>query len=212
MVSRFTCTTYMINFATERITKQFNIFLVNNVKDIFDLLTNDDCSVCIKIVGVNNKEEVTISTLMRDTKSFRKRRSNDGLFNEPFLWYENTAFKNILSNDIADTYFVCDDLSAEQSYVNLNSNWKKSYNATLVAPFRIDVSDSFYEEGACSNITGFLCIDNHKGNFNNEPSIETVASIVDSLYQYFNVSGDLTLLATDRIREDNMKKSKKITQ
>jgi len=191
-----------------RITKQFNMYLVNNIKDIFDFLTDDSCSVCIKIIGINDKSEVIVSTLMRDTKSFRERKSKDGLFNEPFLWYENTAFKLILSNDTADSYYVSDNLSKEQSYTNLNNNWRRFYNATLVAPLRINLNDSKFGEDQFLNVIGFVCIDNKKGNFDTRASIEVMASIADSLYQYFNLTGELTDLATTRIRTANTKKTK----
>lgn len=193
-----------------RISKQFYIYLANNIKDIFDLITGDICSVCIKIIGSNEKDEVVISTLMRDTRSFRERKSKDSLFNEPFLWYENTAFKLILSNDTADTYYASDNLNLEQSYINANNNWANFYNATLVAPIRINLDDSRYEKDLYSNVIGFVCVDNQIGRFNNRASIETMASIVDSLYQYFNLAANATKLATDRIRESKSK-SRKLT-
>jgi len=186
-----------------RITKQFNIYLVNNVKDIFDYLTQDNCSVCIKIIDISEDDEFIVSTLMRDTRSFRERKANDGLYNEPFPWYENTAFKKILGNNVPDSFYVSDDLKNEQSYVNINCNWKNFYNATLVAPIRLNLSDLNHEEDMDANVIGFLCIDNFKGGFTSKASIEIMASIADSLYQYFNTTAKLLDQATLRIQESN---------
>lgn len=191
-----------------RITRQFNLYLVNNIKDIFDSLTGDTCSACIKIIDINDDDEFVVQTLMRDTKSFRERKSNDGLLNAPFPWYENTAFKMILSNEMSDSYYVCDDLRKEQTYINLNKNWNKFYNATLVAPIRIHLSDSNFDEDIDSNVIGFICVDNKKGGFDSQSSIESMASIADSLFTYFNVSGRLLDQATTRLKEENMRKAK----
>ena len=192
-----------------RISKSFNMYIVNNIKDLFDKLTNDNCSVSLKMInGWVDDNDPIISTLIRDSRSYRERYSNDSLSNDPFLWHENTAFKNILSRARSDKFYVSDNLKDESGYVNINSNWKKYYNATLVIPIRLslgDDSDSELDE----SIIGFICVDNFCGRLDNSATKDLLASICDSLYLYFTYNMDFMELVKDRNEEHNRAKEAK---
>ena len=49
--------------------QKYLIFLVSNIKEIFDLLTGDQCAVCIKIIISNEQPELsTVKTQYRDIR------------------------------------------------------------------------------------------------------------------------------------------------
>ena len=177
-----------------RINKSLGIYIVNNIKDLFDILTRDNCSVAIKLLeGVENKDDKQVSTFIRDTRSYRDR---NGRSLKEFLWYENSAFRCILTGEGSTSYFACDDLAGETGYINTNQFWQGYYNATLVAPIRLGNVKS-YETKLDDSIIGFICIDNFKGNLNNRTSIELISGLVDSLYLYFYYHDKLISLITD---------------
>lgn len=168
-----------------RITKLYNLYVANNIKDLFDKLTGSNCSVAIKMInGFVDDNDPIISTLIRDTRSYRLRRANDSLDNTGFLWHENTAFRNIMKCNNPAKYYASDELSNEKGYVNINSNWNKFYNATLVYPIRLGFRQD-YQAQLDKSIIGFICVDNVDGNLNNNACIDALAAIAESLYLYF---------------------------
>jgi hypothetical protein len=181
-----------------RTNELFYLFLIDNIKRIFDLLTEDKCSVCIKILEENVyeldnsicKNDIMLRTFMRDSGSYIERKSSDNSFQE-YPYYENTAFKTILSPDNNESYYVSDSLSEETTYVNINNNWNKYYNATLVCPIRIELLDDEEALNTEYSVLGFICIDNRKGGFANRIAIQTLAGISDSLYNHFLLFNEL---------------------
>ncbi len=172
--------------SVRRKNELFHLFVVNNVRDVFNVISKDECSVCIKILAlddIDNKgssQDILVRTYMRDTNSYRSRkRSDDKIFE--YSYYENTAFKEILSADNDSSYYVSDDLLSENTYVNLNVNWKKSYNATLVAPIRYALGQPATDYA----VLGFVCIDNKKGGLSDGYCIDFLASVSDLLYSHF---------------------------
>jgi len=169
-----------------RTNHQFYLFAIDNIKSMFDLLTGDRCSVCIKILDQSDpSSNITVKTFMRDSGSYRERKSSDKFICE-YPYYENTAFKLILSNT-PDRYYVSNNLISETTYINANSSWNKFYNATLVCPIRLEVIDEEERENSEYSVLGFICIDNFKGGFNNKKSIHLLASVADSLYNHFSL-------------------------
>jgi len=175
----------------ERTNEMFYLFLINNIKTIFDILTEDKCSVCIKILDEGESDnDIMVRTFMRDSGSYRERKSSDKSIYE-YPYYENTAFKTILAPETPDSYYASDDLASERSYINMNSNWGRYYNATLVCPIRLEMvgeQESAFNE---YSVLGFVCIDNMKGGLNNRASIQLLAAIVDSLYNHFLLFNEL---------------------
>lgn len=168
----------------ERTNEMFLLFLVDNIKNMMDILTGDKCSVCIKILAVDDspKEEIMVRTLMRDSSSYRERKSSDhSLYEYPY--YENSAFKTILSKS-PDNYYVSDCLNDEKTYINANGNWRKYYNATLVCPIRIKLIEEEQSQLDDYSVLGFICVDNVTGRLSQRTCVQLLASISDSLFNH----------------------------
>lgn len=174
-----------------RTNEMFYLFIVDNIKRIFDILTNDKCSVCIKLLEEGEHEsEIMVRTFMRDSGSYRERKSSDKAIYE-YPYYENTAFKTILSPETPDGYYASDDLMSERTYLNMNPSWNNYYNSTLVCPIRIELIDDADSEYRAYSILGFICVDNQRGGMNNRIAIQTLAGIADSLYNHFLLYNEL---------------------
>jgi hypothetical protein len=161
--------------------EKYTLFMVNNIKEIFDLLTNEKCNICIKFIISNseNPKELLVKTWLRDSISYRERSEIDRkLPNYPCN--ENTAFKRIISDEYSESYFLSNDLLNERGYINLNPNWQNSYNACLVVPIRIALSENEY------SIVGFICVDNTRGGFD-KPGFNILASFADSCFNLFYI-------------------------
>lgn len=176
----------------ERANELFYLFVVNNLKTAFDSLTKDRCSVCIKLLdeGRKNNGSIMVRTFIRDSASYSGRRSSDKSICE-YPYYENTAFKSILSPDSPNSIYVSDDLLSEKTYINLNPNWNNYYNATLVCPIRISLIPE--KEMAINeySVVGFICIDNMKGRLDNEICTQLLSSVSDGLYNHFLLFNEL---------------------
>lgn len=160
-------------------SKEYFLFLLSNIKELFDVITKDECSVCIKMII----DENNIKTLYRDPVSFRTRSLIDNKLSI-FPISSNTAFEKILDN-FSESYYISNDLSAEESYKNINSQWKKNYNAVLVVPVRIPIDKEKFL------VYGFLCVDNINGGFD-QGSINLLSSIGDLLFNLFDAMGSLS--------------------
>lgn len=165
-----------------RTNEMFYLFVVNNVKNIMDILTGDKCSVCIKVLEENDSGIVMVRTFMRDSSSYRERKLGDQGFGS-YPYYENTAFKLILSNSPVSIYFS-DDLSKEPTYVNSNSNWRHLYNSTLVCPIRMELISAQESDKTEYSTLGFLCIDNKRGGLGKRACVQVAAAISDSLFNH----------------------------
>jgi len=150
--------------------------MVANIKEVFDILTKNDCSVSIKLIDNN-----LIRTLCRDAISERTRSAIDRQLPQ-YKYDMNTAFKTILDEKTEKSYYISNDLKAEKCYNNANSNWNSYYNACLVAPIRYISIERGDEKSA---VIGFICIDNKKGGFN-EVGKDALASFADHCFHLFN--------------------------
>jgi hypothetical protein len=158
----------------------FITFAIANIKEIFDILTHDECCVCLKLVNVDDEDDYYyVETLKRDAISNRERSSIDMEMNS-YRAVKNTAFKNILDEDCPDSYFISNDLGSEKGYLNANRNWQIQYNATLVVPIRLR-----HDEEGCYSVMGFLCVDNFAGGFD-EVCVNTLSAFADLLYDLFD--------------------------
>lgn len=154
--------------------QKYLIYLLGNIKEIFDLLTADQCAVCVKIIISNEQPELsTVKTQYRDSISFRERKSTDKNL-QSFPYYENTAFKLIIQDPYKNPFFLSNDLRNEKGYNNKNPNWNKYYNASLVVPISIPLS-----KDQDRIILGFICIDNQKGGFDDVVCRNILSSIAD---------------------------------
>jgi len=168
--------------------EKFILFLLDNVKEIFDVITADQCSVCIKLIIPNkdNPEQTFVKTHHRDSISFRERRKSDAALKD-YPYYENTAFKKIIRKEYSNTFYVCNNLKEEKSYTNLNPEWSDYYNATLVVPISLPIQG---ESNQSIIMIGFLCVDNMKGNFDDKVAGNILAAIADLTFLIYKSFDD----------------------
>lgn len=163
--------------------QKFLLFSLSNIKEAFDILTHDECSVCIKLI-INDNE---VKTYARDPVSYRERHDAD-LKLTTFPIRGNTAFDNITNPCHPDSTYISNDLSKEAIYINKNPNWNKCYNACIVVPIRILNSNASVPE---YRIIGFLCVDNLRGGFDRQICLNILASFGDLYYNLFEAFGTL---------------------
>ena len=186
---------------TETKFREYMIFFLNNVKEVFDVVTRDQCSVCIKLIEPNetNTEQSYITTHSRDAISYRERSTIDKDL-EKYPYYENMAFNRLLNKKYADKYYICNDLQNERPYTNINPNWKKYYNACLVVPISLPYKDIDGKKKRI--IIGFLCVDNLKGGFDELVAHDLLAAIADLQFIVFSLFDDLKTLFDKTQREE----------
>lgn len=173
--------------------EKFIHYMVTNIKQVFDVLTNDSCAVSIKILD----KELIVRTYVRDHISYRERSEIDRHLPK-YNCQQNTAFKNILDPYCHDSYYLCNDLKQERErgyYDNANPNWPKYYNACLVVPVRLITKYDHEEE---SNVVGFICVDNHKGGFDKNTGLNVLASFGDLCFHLFDLFNELANNAENR--------------
>lgn len=98
--------------------EKFIHYMVTNIKQVFDVLTNDSCAISIKILD----KELIVRTYVRDHISYRERSEIDRHLPK-YNCQQNTAFKNILDPYCHDSYYLCNDLKQERErgyYDNAN--------------------------------------------------------------------------------------------
>jgi len=161
------------NFENRRTSfRMFIVYMLSNIKEVFDILTFDEVSVCIKIL-YKEEEKFFVKTFMRDNISYRERSDTEKFLPE-YPYYENTAFKNIMDIHCPDSHYLCNDLNKEKGYSNINKKWRKYYNACLVVPIRLIIGKH------SSNVIGFICVDNFEGKFDDRIAVDILASFGDN--------------------------------
>ena len=173
---------------TDMINK-FDYFLINiitNLQSYFSQITDDNCSITIKLLNYNDSstddDDIFIKTYFRDPVNFKKRRETDSIQSHCGI-FDNTAFSIIMDPAYKNIYFAEDnltDLYKRHQYKNPNSEWHKYYNSSLVVPISIVT-------GANERIIlGFLSVDNFKGGLAHNSNREYLFFIADLLYLAFN--------------------------
>lgn len=158
-----------------RTLKEFLVYMMANVKEIFDITTGDSCAVCVKVLQRND-----VRTLVRDSISERRRSQADGV--KVFDYRRNTAFRYILDEKFKDSFYLSNNMKIEKVYENANPYWRELYNSTLVVPIRIVTN----EETHVARVIGFICVDNFKGGFT-RTSIDLLASFADLLFHMWHL-------------------------
>ena len=156
--------------------------LVERTRAIFETMIKERCAVCIKSIfeldGTENElraldagpGRVFVHTLLRDRESHHNRRGSNPAY---YSVKDNTAFEQILDRKEPNNYFIENNLEAlaqRNGYRNSNPNWRKFYNATLVAPVYVLNPD----DGTERNAIGFLCVDTKRGIFNEDVHVSTL--------------------------------------
>ncbi|WP_300912055.1 hypothetical protein [Bacteroides acidifaciens] len=159
--------------------KNFMTFFMSNVKNVFDALTDDDCSVHISIIC--DDDPAYVVTLFRDPTSYTERTNVDLKY--PRYRIESfTPYKYIMNKRAIEPTFLCNDCSNYDNYCDRNDNWKQFYNACVSVPIRVRINKS--ED--LHNQIGFITVDNYKGFKNNEQlAINELKSFADSIFMIF---------------------------
>lgn len=178
--------------------EKFILYLVNNIKELFDIITRGKCNVCLKLIipDHENPTSAFVKTFMRDSISYRERSAIDMQIPK-FRYHENTAFKRIMEDEYPDSFYLSNDLLNEREkkeYINLNPNWYKLYNACLVVPIRI-FKEKIDETKSKYYMIGFICVDNFHGGFDDSVAFNILASYADSIFHLFVTFNDLTRLS-----------------
>ncbi|HAH09858.1 MAG TPA: hypothetical protein DCL54_11375 [Alphaproteobacteria bacterium] len=189
----------------------FNIYFLDNTKFLFETLTGESCSVCLKFLDVPDSapsgraelnegtlRELRVRTFMRDSSSVRARRETD-LRIDSIPARGNTAFDTILNGESQDNFYLCNDLVSDKRYINANMRWKEFYNATLVVPVRIERENGY-------TVIGFLCIDSKIARFDQERCLEMASAIADLYYTIvhsFVKFLEMVILVSDTEEADN---------
>lgn len=196
----------------EKSFQLFMLYVLDNIKTTYDILSEDECSVCIKMIlvgknkknievtGDNNLRDVYIRTYMRDSFSYRQRNFIDERV-PTFPYHENTAFQLILEKRYPDSFFLSNNLEKfEKGYRNYRDDWNNFYNACIVVPIRIQIKNGGYI------VIGFICIDNIKGGFDSAGK-DLLAAIGDHLFHVFRAFSDLNEVMKAIVHEKNVPKS-----
>lgn len=190
------------------VINKFDYFLINiitNLQSYFSQITDDNCSLTIKLLNyndkVNNDDDIFIKTYFRDPVNFKKRRDTDNI-NSHCGVYDNTAFSIIMDPSYKNIYFAEDDLTDlynKHLYKNPNPEWHKYYNSTLVVPISIVTGQNE------RIILGFLSVDNFKGGLAHNSNREYLFFIADLLYLAFNKFDSVIKLAqTKKIKNEKI--------
>ena len=150
----------------------FSTNTLDSLCSIFNILTRQEVSACIKIIEPSNNLEYAtakVKTFCRSKNSDSRRfqYDNDSTRNETIIC-KNTDFSTIVQPGKTVSCFYKRDLVAfqkhhqdtDEEYLNSNPEWKKFYKATIVAPIRIaNIRNSKVKSEDSYTILGFLCID-----------------------------------------------------
>jgi hypothetical protein len=166
--------------------------LTSNLQSYLSLLTEDKCSVSIKIVKEINGDRY-VKTFYRDADSYRKRRESDFYSDGNYFIYrtrENTAFDVITNEEHLERAYVNDNLLNDKHYNNMNPRWKDLYLATAVVPISVKIKDK------TRNVLGVLCVDNFKGGLSNENVENFLSGIGKLLFNLFKKYDRIISLAS----------------
>ena len=133
------------------------------------LATN--CASMLSVI-VNAPVHVSVKCLNGDVIWTQSRSRSESLSIRVealdfFIVTENTAFQQIIEGKVK--YYLCNGLDKEAGYKNINKNYKKFYNNTLVIPFHSRVEPK--------NIMLFVCADSMTGEFDDKECVEIIETI-----------------------------------
>ncbi len=163
--------------------ERFMLAFLVNLKEYLDVITEDDCSICIKLV-----KDDKVKTLFRDPYNYYYRQRSD--FSQDgsqfiFKITENYAFKLISDKSCKETFFACDNLRDHREYFNANPDWRNLYNATMVVPIQANLTGEKLKREYY--IIGFLCCDNFEGGFENKEIKNLIASAGDLMFSLLHI-------------------------
>jgi len=161
--------------------------LCDSLKEAFDVLTNSNCCVSIKVpvtVDENsNIESLEMKNLCRDTK--HKERDTQEYQEARHTIIGNTAYsvivRNIMSRNKQKQCYINNDVLNTKDYATTTPNRNEvngyGYRSEIVYPIMPEKNDA-------KDISGFICVDSPKANaFKYQESERTMtAAIADGLF------------------------------
>lgn len=166
---------------------------LDKITALFTAYTGDQCAVCVKciLISGDNPETWQVETLLRDTTSKGRRNITQKVS-------DNDAYMAVVKD--GDPCFKCNNLRDRKRYVNNRPNWQKNLNATFVYPLPpLETQDRSQAEVFP---LALLCVDNHKGGFDNTFCVLYIAAlswyVVTLLSLLDSVQSELDTLAVPR--------------
>jgi hypothetical protein len=193
----------VMNAIGERVVAYIHLEIqstVDALKEILDVLTGDECAVCIKhVLNVDPAKEITAATLettYRDKKSAELRGEND---QKAYAVDSNTITMKIIA--MSRPFWGKDNLWAEFEagrYKNSRDDWHAFYNATIGAAILSHQDRKFPRLKNC----GLLCADNKVGRLNDEFAVAVMrifaARLGLLLFRMRNLVAELHLVLPGR--------------
>lgn len=181
--------------------EKFILSFLSNINSTVNVITQDECATCIKII-----KDHKVKTLYRDPDSYRHRSNSDFTQKGEINIYKvenNYAFNLIADKSTKETFFACDDLSKHEKYYNINHEWNKLYNATIVVPIQANLSGNKRKKEM--SLLAFLCCDNMEGGFENKEIKDLLAATGDLLFNLFHLYDRFVQLAEKKgIRNETL--------
>ena len=159
-------------------SSSFDIYHLNNVKEIFDIASQQHCSVHLKLIEYvsdlinDGTTDIHVRTHMRDSISHKRRIVKDFELGS-FPYHTSTAFKRIVDHDYSDKEFFEDHLRNVSYYEDSFRDWDRYYDARAVVALRNLLIPK------ASRILGFLSVDNFGGGLANETAKELLNTCAD---------------------------------
>lgn len=172
-------------FQEEEFMKSMMVFC-NNLKLIYDKITNSNCSVSIKVPVVENKvsEKTVLKNLTRDNS--HKQRDTQEYNNIKHTIIGNSAFNNSLNKVItnnSEKYYLNNSVNKTNNYLNTSrvcyENAILPYNSELVHPITPKKSIDAHN----FDCHGFICIDSDIENaFDNKYAPAILEGVSDGIF------------------------------
>lgn len=186
--------------------RKFSDEYINLAAMLFRYATGETVCGCIKIVGwpMGAGEQPTVETLIRDDNNKRNRVYVDK-HNGVYAASSNSAFNYLMTDETFDKVYACDDLKGDPNYLNVNEDWSRYYNSTLVARIgsqHYQIDHSGHDEHVGYDLIGFLCFDSRNAKFDSS-YCKDLAKLVANIYnEYLNYVARLFYsLSDEKIRQ-----------
>ncbi len=157
---------------------KFLVCVLDNMKYIFEGITDAPCCSCIKVHVPSTRK---IITLARDAGSATESGQID-YYRESTV-ESNTASQQLINNKAK--YFFSNnllELHEAGNYENDRQDWQLNYKSTIVWPIRY-----FNDKERRHSIPALLCLDSKKtGVFDEEVCFHVGACVADMLFAYFS--------------------------
>lgn len=190
----------------DALRREFDAYLsdlLTHAASMFTHYTGTTCAACIKqlVVEAQNTamsrpddvsaDAAELFTQARDayTRIERGKADRVGSSVRRYSYTQNTAFSSIMrATDDVGLYFTLDKLTEREpnEYFNVNPNWQKYYDAVAVCALYQPGGD-----GPMPKITGFVCIDNKGGGFDEGPCRQLLECLSSIVYYTIQMTGSV---------------------